>query len=95
MADLVLQAAAAFSFVNVLLLVALIAVYVSSFRKIRAGFTAGLVFFSVMFLLQNLIALYSYLAMFMYYAAGVSWLVLTVTAIQTAGLAVLLWLSFR
>jgi hypothetical protein len=48
-----------------------------------------------MFLIQNLIALYSYLAMFMYYAAGVSGLVLTITIAQTVGLVVLLWLSFR
>ncbi|MGA3296981.1 MAG: hypothetical protein ABSD41_05980 [Candidatus Bathyarchaeia archaeon] len=95
MVDVILQTAAAFSLINVLLLIALIAVYVNSFRKIRAGFTAGLIFFSTMFLIQNLIALYSYLAMFMYYAAGVSGLVLTITIAQTVGLVVLLWLSFR
>ncbi len=95
MVDVILQTAAVFSLINVLLLIALIAVYVNSFRKIRASFTAGLIFFSTMFLIQNLIALYSYLAMFMYYAADVSGLVLTITMVQTVGLAVLLWLSFR
>ena len=95
MVDVILQTAAVFSFINVLLLIALIAVYVNSFRKIRASFTAGLIFFSTMFLIQNLIALYSYVAMFMYYASDVEMLVMVITVAQTAGLAVLLWLSLR
>lgn len=94
MAGMVLQAAALFSLANILLLVGLIAVYGNSFRKIQAQFTAGLLFFAALFLLQNLLALYSYVAMFMYYA-GVEMLVMAVTAVQTVGLAVLLWMSLR
>jgi len=44
---------------------------------------------------QNLIALYSYVAMFMYFATGAGALVLGITAAETAGLVVLLWMSFR
>lgn len=95
MAGMVLQAAALFSLANILLLVGLIAVYGNSFRKIQAQFTAGLLFFAALFLLQNLLALYSYVAMFMYYARGVEMLVMAVTAVQTVGLAVLLWMSLR
>ena len=84
-----------FSLANVLLLIGLIAVYGNSFRKIQAQFTAGLLFFAGLFLIQNLLALYSYLAMFMYYASDVEMLVLAITVVQTAGLAVLLWLSMR
>ena len=90
-----LQTAAMFYFVNVLLLIGLLAVYGNSFRKIKAQFTAGLLFFTGFFLLQNLIALYSYLAMFMYFAPGAGTLVLIITVAQTAGLAVLLWTSLR
>jgi hypothetical protein len=90
-----LQVAGFFSFVNVLLLIGLIVVYWNSFRKIRAEFTAGLLFFAGFFLIQNLLALYSYVAMFMYYASGVSGLVLAITVAQTAGLAALLWMSVR
>jgi len=90
-----MMAAAVFSFINVLLLIALIGIYGNSFRKIRAGFTAGLLFFAGMFLVQNLLSLYSYVAMFMYYASGVENLVLAFTVAQTAGLAVLLWMSLR
>lgn len=92
---MMLQAAAVFSLANILLLVGLIAVYGNSFRKIQATFTAGLLFFAGVFLLQNMLAFYSYVAMFMYYASGVEMLVMAITVAQTAGLAVLLWMSLR
>ncbi len=95
MAEMMLQAAAVFSLVNILLLIGLIAVYANGFRKIKAAFTAGLLFFAGVFLLQNLLAFYSYVAMFMYYAVDVEMLVMAITVAQTAGLAVLLWMSLR
>ncbi len=95
MTEMILQAAAVFSFVNILLLIGLLAVYANGFRKIKAAFTAGLIFFAGMFLLQNLLAFYSYVAMFMYYASNVEMFVMVITVAQSAGLAVLLWLSLR
>lgn len=95
MVEMMWQAAALFSFVNVILLLALIGIYANGLRKIRAEFTFGLLFFAAFFLVQNLIALYSYLAMFMYFASGVAGLVLAVTVAQTAGLSVLLWMGLR
>jgi len=89
------QAAALFALINVALLIGLLVTYGNSYRKVRAEFTAGLVFFAAFFLIQNLLSLYSYLAMFMFYAAGVSALVLAITVAQTAGLAVLVWMSWR
>jgi len=90
---LIIQAMAVFSFINVVLLLALIAVYCNSFSKVKAQFTAGLIFFAGIFLVQNLLAFYSYLAMFMYYADAVAGIVLAITVAQTIGLATLLWLS--
>jgi len=95
MADMALQTAAMFSAVNVLLLIGLMAVYGNSFRKIQAEFTLGLMFLAGLFLVQNLLAVYSYAAMFMYFATGAGPLVLAITLVQTAGLAVLFWLSVR
>ena len=89
------QVAAFFSTINVLLLIGLLWIYSSSFRKVRAEFTAGLLFFAGLFLVQNLISLYSFLTMFMYYAAGVTWIVLTITIVQTAGLGIVLWIGLR
>jgi hypothetical protein len=95
MVELMIQIAAAFSLINTLLLIGLIVIYGNSFRKIKAEFTAGLLFFAGLFLLQNLLSLYSYVAMFMYYASGVGALVLAITVAQTGGLAILLWMSLR
>jgi len=93
--DLIHDLSALFSFVNIVLLVGLIWIYGNGFRKIRAQFTAGLLFFAGLFLVQNLLALYSFLAMFMYYAPDVGGFVLAYTIVQTAGLGVLLWVSTR
>lgn len=41
------QIVALFSLLNVILLIGLIWIYMSSFRKVRAQFTLGLVFFGV------------------------------------------------
>jgi hypothetical protein len=95
MVELMIQIAAAFSLINTLLLIGLIVTYGNSFRKIKAEFTAGLLFFAGFFLLQNLLSLYSYVAMFMYYASGVGALVLAITVAQTGGSAILLWMSLR
>lgn len=93
--NLVHDLSALFSFVNIVLLVGLIWVYGNGYRRIRAQFTAGLLFFVGLFLVQNLLALYSFLAMFMYYAPDVGGFVLAYTLVQTAGLGVLLWVSVR
>lgn len=90
-----MMTAAVFSFVNIILLAGLISIYGNALRKIQAEFTAELLFFAGIFLVQNLVAFYSYVAMFMYYASDVENLVLAVTIAQTAGLAVLLWMSLR
>ena len=95
MVEVTLQAAAGFSLVNVLFLLGLMFIYGTSLRKIKAEFTAGLLFFAALLLVQNLLALYSYVAMFMYFASGAGPLVLGITAAETAGLAVLLWMSLR
>jgi hypothetical protein len=93
--EAIAQVAAFFSAINVLLLIGLIWIYGGSFRKVPAQFTGGLLFFAALFLAQNLMSLYSFLAMFMYYAPGVSGIVLTMTIIQTAGLAIILWTGLR
>jgi hypothetical protein len=89
------QVAAFFSAVNVLLLTGLIWTYASSFRKVQAQFIVGLLFFAALFLVQNLIALYSFLTMFMYYASEVGGLVLAITLVQSAGLGVMLTTGLR
>ena len=95
MVRVMFEMAAIFSLANVVLLLVLVAIYGNSFRRIRAEFTFGMLFFAAMFLFQNLMTLYSYLAMFMYFASNVDQLVLSVTLVQTLGLMALLWISLR
>ena len=95
MVEVMLQAAAVLSLINTLLLLGLICIYGSSLRQVKAEFTAGLLFFVALLLVQNIIALYSYVAMFMYFAPGAGPLVLGTTTAETADPVVLVWMSFR
>ncbi len=53
MADVWLYTAAVFALANTVLIIILVVLYSSSFRKIRSPFTMGLILFAVFFLLQN------------------------------------------
>jgi hypothetical protein len=53
MADVWLYIAAVFALANTVLIIILVSLYSSSFRKIRSPFTMGLILFAVFFLLQN------------------------------------------
>jgi hypothetical protein len=54
MTDVWLYIAAVFALANTVLILILVVLYSSSFRKIRSPFTLGLILFAVFFLLQNL-----------------------------------------
>jgi|SRR5579862_1277764 len=54
MTDIWLYVSAVFALANTVLIVILLALYSSSFRKIRSPFTIGLIFFALFFLVQNI-----------------------------------------
>ena len=54
MTDVWLYAAAVFALANTVLIIILVLLYSSSFRKIRSPFALGLILFAVFFLLQNI-----------------------------------------
>jgi hypothetical protein len=54
MTDIWLYAAAVFALANTVLIIVLLTLYSSSFRKIRSPFTMGLIFFALFFLVQNI-----------------------------------------
>jgi hypothetical protein len=54
MTEIWLYAAAVFALANTVLIIILLSLYSSSFRKIRSSFTAGLILFALFFLLQNI-----------------------------------------
>src|ERR1700730_14851477 len=53
MTEIWLYAAAVFALANTVLIIILLLLYSSSFRKIRSPFTVGLILFALFFLIQN------------------------------------------
>jgi hypothetical protein len=56
-------ASTAVSVLNVAVLLILLVIYAKTYVKSKAVFTIGLMFFTVMLMLHNLIAVYAYLVM--------------------------------
>lgn len=78
------------SVANIILLLALGYIYLDTFRKTKAYFTIGLIFFSSFFLMQNIIAVYSYITMSSFFAEGIYSIVLLMNLAQFIGLLILL-----
>ena len=75
----------------------LLIVYASTFSKVRAPFTIGLMMFAGCFLAQNLLIVYGYFTM-MEFILATSWYVpyiLGIMALQAVGLAVMLYSSAK
>jgi hypothetical protein len=89
--------AAALAGVNVLLLLALTAVWVRNYRQFRTGMVAGLVAFGTVMLLENAVALYFFFSMRMLYSGdpGVQWAVAVLRALEALALAFLTYVTMR
>ena len=61
--SLLMNASTVISVLNVAVLLILFVIYAKIYVKSRAVFTIGLMFFTVMLMLHNLIAVYAYLVM--------------------------------
>ena len=55
---------------NIGILLALLSIYVKIYKNTKARFTIGLMFFVALLMLQNIIAVYAYIAMSPLYAIG-------------------------
>jgi hypothetical protein len=84
---------AGITILNIVLLLVLIYIYGDTYRKTKAIFTAGLIFFASFFLLQNIVAVYSYFTMSAFYAEGIFPFVLIMSIAQFIGLTILLKIS--
>ena len=84
-----------FAALSALILAALLHVYIKNLRKIKSGFTTGLVIFASLFLLQSIVSLYFYLTMMDYYVPQVERHVFIFTLLQTIGFAVLLKITWE
>ena len=80
---------------SALMLAALLHVYIKNLKRIKSSFTAGLLIFALLFLIQNIVSLYFYLTMMDYYVPEVELHVFIFTLLQTVGFAVLLKLTWE
>ena len=85
----------ALTLASVVMLLFLIYVYYKNLKKIKSGFTIGLLIFAVLFLVQNLVSIYYFLTMMDYYVPAVEKHVFIFTLLQTIGFAILLKITWE
>lgn len=81
--------------VNIILLVGLLYVYGSNYRKLRSKYTAGLMFFVGFMLVETLMAVYFDTSMVMYYSTAAEFNAGLLQMVKAVGLAILLWISME
>lgn len=78
---------------NIIVLLWIIVIHARNFREIKSSFTCGLLIFTSVFLIENLVAAYFYLTMMPYYADGLEFPVLLLTSLQTIAFVVFLYVT--
>ena len=78
---------------NIGILTALLVIYVKVYRNTKAVFTIGLIFFVVLLMLHNTIAVYAYFAMEQLYAIRLLPYFVGIHVAELAGLSVLFRVS--
>jgi hypothetical protein len=79
--------------VNVIILLALLYPGIRNLLKTRSTISASLLAFTLLFLVQNIVAIYFHLTIS--YTSAVELEVATLTVIQTAGFGTLLWATYK
>ncbi len=87
--DLVLAGA------SIAVLIGLLYSYVGNYRGLRSPLSAGLIVFAALFLVENLAAIYFYMAMSEWAGASVAVPMLALNAAELVGFATLFYVSWR
>ena len=85
-----MQLTAVISLANIAVLIALLVTYAKIYKTSKAVFTLGLIFFSVMMMLQNIIAVYAYFAMAPLYSSELHPYFLGIHITELVGISILL-----
>ena len=95
--DALVQGASALAAVNVLLLLALSAIWLRNYRTFQTTLVLGLLLFAAAMLVENAVAVYFFLSMQSFYAGDprVQEAVFVLRAIQFVALAVLTWVTMK
>lgn len=81
--------------VNVAVVAGVLYVYTSNFAPLRSKLALGLIVFSSVLVLQNIVAVFMYWGLAQTYTAAVAIPILLITALETTGLLSLLWVTWR
>ncbi len=92
--DPLIQLTAVISLINIAILAVLLLVYARIYKSSKAVFTLGLIFFSIMMVSQNIIAVYAYFAMAQLYSPELYPYILGIHFTELVGLAVLLKITW-
>jgi hypothetical protein len=84
-----------FTGINVVLSLALVAVYARIIAKTKSSFTFGLLLFASLFVLQNAVSFYFFTTMMPFFVPEVATYVMVLAIIQTAALATLNWITWK
>jgi hypothetical protein len=88
--NILIALTAGIALVNVALFVSLLTIYARIYKKTKASFTIGLMFFAGMLILHNIIAVYAYFAMESLYSMDLLPFFVVAHLAELAGIAVLL-----
>ena len=91
----IMMATTTLTAISVVLLLVLIILYIRNLRKIRSQLLIGLLIFTTLFFVQNIIALYYCLTMMDYYVPEVEFMVFIFSIIQTIAFSVMLWITWK
>ncbi|RLM53884.1 hypothetical protein DVK02_10675 [Halobellus sp. Atlit-31R] len=92
--SLMLDAARVAAAVNILLLVAVIGVWVNTYREIRAPFTLASIVFAGFLLAENVVALYFYFTAPAMPTVAVQ-VMMILQILETAGISVLAYVTYQ
>ncbi len=85
-----MQLTAIISLVNIAILAALLVVYTKIYRISKAVYTLGLMFFSIMMMIQNIIGAYAYFTMSQLYSPQLYPYILGIDIAEFIGISILL-----
>ena len=92
---MIMQLTTILTFVSIILLLALLWIYWQNYRKLKSGFTLGLITFALIFLIQNLMSFYYFATMMPYFVDAVEIHVFLLSMLQSIAFAVMLWNAWK
>ena len=92
---MIMQLTSILTSVSILLLLALLWIYWQNYRKLKSGFTLGLITFALIFLIQNLMSFYYFATMMPYFVDAVEMHVFLLSMLQSIAFAVMLWNAWK